>query len=120
MTSQQPPITDSPWFWACLFASFGLLALWAIGPKYGSRQLREEHKAQGRLRAAEQVAQGEMTTEVSSEGNLAIPIRPLYGILSVLLMCAWGVLWWTHLRARPDIEPTKQNPEQQPSNEQGN
>lgn len=98
MNSARPPITDSPWFWACLFASVGLVALWAMGPKYGERQLLEENKAQGRLRAAERAAGEEMTTEVSSRGDLAITLQPLYGILSALLVMAWAWLWWSHLR----------------------
>ena len=98
MKSSPAPIVDSAWFWACLFASVGLVALWAMGPKYAGRQLLEERKAQGRMRAAEQAAEGEMTTEVSSEGNLEIRLTPLYGILSGLLMVAWAVLWWTHMR----------------------
>lgn len=111
--SPRPPIAESPWFWACLFASVGLVALWAMGPKYGQRQLIEEHKAQGRMRAAERQAGGEMTTKVSREGDLAIPLQPLYAVLGGALVIAWGVLWWRHVRPRiedsPDIlaEPQK-------------
>ena len=100
MSTARSPISESPWFWACLFASVGLLALWAMGPKYGSRQLKEEQKAQGRMRAAERASGGEMVTEVSSPGNLEIPLRPLYGILAVGLILAWTILWWTHVRPR--------------------
>lgn len=78
----------------------GLVALWAMGPKYAGRQLLEENKAQGRLRAAERAAGAEMTTEVSRAGHLAMPLRPLYGILSVALMIAWAMLWWTRIRPR--------------------
>ena len=76
------------------------MALWAMGPKYDDRQLLEERKAQGRMRAAEHASGGEMATEVSSEGNLAITLRPLYGVLAAGLAIAWAILWWTHLRPR--------------------
>ena len=101
MSNARSPISESPWFWACLFASVGLMALWSMGPKYGNRQLLEERKAQGRMRAAEHASGGEMATEVSSEGNLQIPLKPLYGILAIALICAWVRLWWTHLRQAP-------------------
>lgn len=74
------------------------MALWAVGPKYGDRQLLEERKAQGRMRAAEHASGGEMETEVSSAGNLEIPLRPLYGVLAGGLAIAWTLLWWSHLR----------------------
>ena len=91
-------MSESPWFWACLFASAGLMALMAVGPKYGDRQLLEERKAQGRMRAAEHASGGEMATEVSSEGDLAVPLKPLYGVLAAALAIAWGILWWSHMR----------------------
>ena len=78
------------------------MALWAMGPKYGDRQLLEERKAQGRMRAAERASGGEMATEVSSEGNLEIPLQPLYGILAAGLAVAWAVLWWSHFRHRKE------------------
>ena len=76
----------------------GLVALWAMSPKYGDRQLLEERKAQGRMRAAEHASGGEMATNVSSEGNLEIPLQPLFGVLAAVLAFAWAVLWWKHLR----------------------
>ena len=69
-----------------------------MSPKYGDRQLLEERKAQGRMRAAEQASGGEMATNVSSEGNLEIPLQPLFGVLAAVLAIAWAVLWWKHLR----------------------
>jgi len=105
MPVSRPPITESPWFWACLFASMGLVALWAMGPKYGDRQLLEERKAQGRMRAAERAVGGEMQTEVSREGDLEIPLRPLYAILSAALMIAWALLWWSHIRPQMKERP---------------
>ena len=110
--SSRPPITESPWFWACLFASVGLLALWAAGPKYGQRQLIEENKGQGRMRAAEQQSGGDIQTPVSREGELAISLHPLYAVLGGVLVIAWGMLWWRHIRpmAEKSSETSPESP----------
>ena len=92
----------------------GLVALWAVGPKYGDRQLAEEHKAQGRIRAVELAATGETVTEVSSAGDLAIPLQPLYAVLGGVLIIAWAVLWWRHLAPRPAANAEGQSAETTP------
>lgn len=102
----RPPITESFWFWVCLFATMGLVALWAIGQKYDARQTQVEQKAQGRLRAAEQAAGGEMTTEVSSRGDLEISLRPLYALLGGVVMIGWAILWWHYFRSASQDEAT--------------
>jgi hypothetical protein len=94
------PITESPWFWMCLFASMGLMGLWAIGQRYGVRQTQVEQKAQARLRAAERAGGGEVKTEVSSRGHLEVSLEPLYLVLGAVLIFAWAVLWWNHFRPR--------------------
>lgn len=94
----RPPITDSFWFWACLFATMGLVALWAVSLKYEARQDQIERNATGRVRAAEHMAGEEMTTEVPREGERLIALRPLFFILAALLAVGWVVLWWQHFR----------------------
>ena len=44
----RPPLTDSPWFWVCMFATAALLGLTAAQPKYGRRQAQIEKQYQGR------------------------------------------------------------------------
>jgi hypothetical protein len=57
MENEEPqPLTDSPWFWVLAFSLMALLALVAIGGKYGRRQTRLELQYQARERIAERRA----------------------------------------------------------------
>jgi hypothetical protein len=100
MSTAKPPITDSPWFWACLFASAGLFVLWYFSGQYAERQLRIERQGQARMRAQEIAADGEARTEVSMPGDLRIPLTPIFAMLAVLLSGAWAMLWWQRGRQR--------------------
>lgn len=103
--SPRPPITDSFWFWVCLFATMALVALFVISRKYDARQLAVEQKAQGRMRAAEKMSGGEITTEVSSPGHLQIPMTPLVAVLGGILVVSWAVLWWHYFRRPSSAAP---------------
>lgn len=96
--SNRPPITDSFWFWVCLFATMGLVALWAGSLKFEARQDAIERNAAGRVRAAEHMAGEEMTTEVPAEGERLIGIGPLFIVLGGVLIVAWGILGWQYFR----------------------
>ena len=63
--SNQPPITDSPWFWFTLFPAVGLTALLATGGKFGNRQVAVERKGQ----AHQAVAGGEMAIQEDAQGR---------------------------------------------------
>jgi hypothetical protein len=104
MSTAKPPITDSPWFWACLFASAGLFVLWYFSGQYAERQLRIERQGQGRMRAAEIAAEGEARTEVSMPGELAMPLTPIFVILAALLCGAWAMFWWQRGRRQQAVE----------------
>jgi cell division protein FtsL len=94
----RPPITDSPWFWLCLFATMGLVALAAIGPKYAKRQAGIERKEQARQRAAELASGGTAQTPVSTEDDLVVSLKPLLLIVGAIVVAAWTILWWQYLR----------------------
>jgi hypothetical protein len=86
-------ITDSPWFWLCLFALAALVGLAAIGPKYAQRQAQIEREFQGRQRAA-QSAQGESpSVPLSTPGETIIPLWPLFVALAVFIPIAWFLFW---------------------------
>jgi hypothetical protein len=50
------PLTDSPWFWVYLFATFALIVLTVMRPRVLERQVQIERKEQGRQRAMERAA----------------------------------------------------------------
>lgn len=95
-----PPISDSPWFWLYTFATFALVLLVLIGPKFEQRRALQERQEQGRMRA-QQVRQGkEPTIPLSEPGRTWLTLRPLYIVLGVLIALGWGTLWWQRWRAR--------------------
>lgn len=109
MTSVPPrrkSITESPWYWACLFCTAGLVALVLVGPKFEARQAQIERQYQGRERAAQQKAGQSPTTPMSTTGDTYISLRPLQVALAALLVASWPVLWWRHFRRRPEVVPT--------------
>ena len=89
-------ITDSPWFWVLAFSLMALVALVAVGGKYGRRQTQLELQYQARQRVAERiVAENNLADEArndtqtdrrqfSSPGQNLIPLWPL-AILLVLV-----------------------------------
>ena len=93
MTAAKPPITDSPWFWACLFASAGLVVLGYFSGQYEQRQLRIERQGQARMRAVEIAVEGQPRTEVSTPDNLRLPLRPIFVILAVMVVVGWAMFW---------------------------
>ena len=117
MPNAKPPVTDSPWFWACLFASAGLLVLWYFSGQYAQRQLRIERQGQARMRAVEIAANGEPRTEVSTPDNLQLPLRPIFVMLAVLLAIGWSMFWvqrWRTIRevsAKNSVPSLQQRPE---------
>lgn len=93
-THTRRSLTESPWYWVYLFCTAGLIALMLAGPKFAARQLQIERKAQGRQRAAQNIAGQEPVTPLSEEGRTHIQLRPLYYVLGGILALAWGGLLW--------------------------
>jgi hypothetical protein len=94
--SSQHPLTDSPWFWVLAFSLMALLALGAIGGKYGRRQTRLELQYQARERvaerraaennpaAAERINDQATRRAFASPGDNLIPLWPLAAILVLI------------------------------------
>jgi hypothetical protein len=92
-TNPQSPLTDSPWFWVLAFSLMALLALVAIGGKYGRRQTRLELQYQARERvadrraavnnpdAAARIDDQAPQREFASPGDNLIPLWPLAAVL---------------------------------------
>lgn len=89
-----PPLSDSPWFWAYLFATAGLVALWLASGKYSVRQGQIERQFQAREEA--RLAQGGKPAKLpvpTSFEQLRVPLRPLYLILAPIVAGCWIVFW---------------------------
>ena len=96
MTEGRQAITDSPWFWAYLFATAALIALALMGPKYSARQAQIEREFQGRQRAAQSLQGQEPTGQLSSAERTLITLKPLFIGLAAATVVAWIVFWQTH------------------------
>jgi hypothetical protein len=100
------PVTDSPWFWAYLFTTFGLIALAVISPKFAARQTQIEREYQGRQRATQNVRGASPSGPMSGDGQTVITLRPLFFGLAGITTIAWIVFWLTrHNASRSDPTP---------------
>jgi len=110
--SDQKPLADSPWFWIYLFATFGLVALFWMGPKYAERQAQLDRQFQGRQFAASPESTDGPPTTYSRPSDKLLDLRWLGYALAIVLAVAWGRLCWQHFRAPRNSGSTL--PENQP------
>jgi hypothetical protein len=96
-------LTDSPLFWAMLFASVGLVLLAVIGPRYAWRQGLEERKFEART--AERPGDsmigpaGRPAEDYVAPDRLIHGTGPIFLVLLVVMLIGWaGVVW--RLRTR--------------------
>ncbi|HMC11370.1 MAG TPA: hypothetical protein VKH44_08775 [Pirellulaceae bacterium] len=101
MPSAPRPPSDSPWFWAYLFATAALVALALIGPKFAAGQAQIEREFQGRQRAAQNIQGQEPTGNLSTAERTLITLRPLFLALAAITTIAWIVFWRSHLNRQP-------------------
>ena len=99
-------LTDSPWFWAYLFATAALIALFLSGPKYRVRQPQIERQFSARQSGGQAVAGSDGPVEPSTSKQMIISLYPLYVALAVVLTTAWIGLWYHRYRIR---RPDKRN-----------
>ena len=119
MTSEdQPPseITDSPWFWVCVFSAMALAGTLALSPKYAERQREVELEYEGHLRSQEfktrvvaadgdkERVRQEMAREhegetLDTERELAIRLTPFYVLLTVVFLVSLGRVCWIQAKA---------------------
>lgn len=103
MSSDQPPLTDSPWFWVLLFAAVGLLALATIHGQYGKRQAHLERQYQARERIAEHAVGDSSRREYSTPAHTLIPVWPLAAVLIVVIVVAAVMLGREVRRRRREL-----------------
>ena len=95
-----PPLTDSPWFWLVLFGGMGLMALVAVGPKYGRRQAPIERKFQARQQiriSADRDATANGNTppvavEYSTAADTVVKLWPIQALVLVVTVAAAAAL----------------------------
>lgn len=104
MAAEERAVTDSAWFWVCLFAAAALIGLAAIGPKYARRQAQIEREFQGRQRAAQNVQGQTPSGALSTPEQTLITLRPLFYALAAMISLAWFVFWQRRGR-RPRLPP---------------
>jgi hypothetical protein len=99
MPPPQRSATDSPWFWAYVFATSGLIALALIGPKFARRQAQIEREFQGRQRAAQTINGQEPSGPLSTAERTMLTLQPLFVGLAAITTIAWIIFW----RSRPKL-----------------
>lgn len=99
MTSQQEPITDSPWFWLYLFATAALILLIAFQGKLEIRQanIERQHQARQLAHPSDEIP-NQSPVAVSSPGNTLIGRNYLVAVLGVLVAVGWIRLWYVRFR----------------------
>jgi len=95
-----PPLADSPWFWLYTFATFGLVLLVLVGPKFEARRAQQERQFQGRTRALQERLGEEPSMPLSEPGRTWLTLQPLYVLLAVMIVLGWSTLWWQRRRPR--------------------
>ena len=105
-SNHEPPLTDSPWFWAYLFCTGGLIALLLMSNKYDGRQPQIERQMAARQAGGQAVSGDAGPVRGSTEGDLLITLKPLYGILALILCVAWFRLWQQRFRRKRPTNET--------------
>ena len=98
---QTTPLSDSPWFWAYLFGTAALIALFL-----GRASLSRSPGAAGTsvfgatvLGASGRGSQRPRSAVVGRADDHFRSVR-LYAIMAILLAIAWGGLWYQRFRRR--------------------
>jgi hypothetical protein len=101
----RPSITESPWFWAYVFATGGVVALLLGTSKYEDRQEQIERQYLARQRAGQVVARQDQPLDRPDDGGKIIPIWPLALLMTLILCVAWMVFWYQRRHVRGSTAP---------------
>ena len=93
MDIARPKMTDSPWFWAYLFTTFGLIALAVINPKFTARQTQIERQYLGRQHSSPNVSEEHSSGDLLNDGATIITLQPLFFALAAISTTAWIIFW---------------------------
>ncbi len=93
------PLTDSPWFWAHVFAAAALAAVLLRGSHVHQRQVQIERNGQGRQRALLQNPADQAKVTLSTDRHTLITLQPLT-IFLLFVFIGSGVMLWRRRLAR--------------------
>lgn len=96
------PVTDSPWFWVYLFATAGLIALLLAGNKFDHRQSEIEREFSARQSYGHVLSGEDGPIAPPTPGNQHLTLRPLYLIMSIVLVVGWTTFYWKRMSWRAD------------------
>lgn len=92
--SDVPPLTDSVWFWGCMFATAAVCALVLASSKYDFRQAQLENRYKARQEAGQTVSGDQGPIDASSHSETIITLKPLYVTSGILVIATWTGLFW--------------------------
>jgi hypothetical protein len=95
----RPPASDSPWFWAYIFSTSALIALFLASFKFGHRQAQIERQFQARQPSGPAGEIAESESRFSSPGQTIVSLQPLVFIAAAIQLIAWGLFWWNRFRS---------------------
>ena len=87
------PVSDSPWFWVYLFATAGLIALLLADHKFDHRQSEIEREFSARQSYGHVLSSEDGPIAPPTPGNQHLTLRPLYMIMSIVLVVGWTTFY---------------------------
>ncbi len=103
--AERPSLTDSPWFWAYLFGTAALIALFMASAKFGPRQSQIEREYQARTRAAQKLNGQEPSLELSTPQRTLVTLQPLWYVLAAVTILGWLLFWRSQRAANTSPDP---------------
>jgi len=104
-------VSESPWFWLCLFATVGVVMLVSFSPKIGLRQAQLEREFEARQAAGQTVSPSE------DSSKLTIDLQPILILLVAVVICSWIALWWQRQRSNRVSPPDQESPTGKPDHD---
>jgi hypothetical protein len=101
------PVTDSPWYWALIFALAALAAIFTIGPKFERRQEVIETKFHGRERAQGRESKEQSTTNAANPDahpwSRIFSLGPLILTITIIALVAFAAVARLQKRRLEDL-----------------
>lgn len=101
----RPPLSDSPWFWAYVFATGAVVSLLLAQPRYGDRQSQLERQFTARQTSGQVVVGDHGPIPPSTPERMVLPLRPLLVVCCLTMVLGWGGLCWHRFSRRPRSRP---------------